>query len=94
MTMMPSPSPPPPAPPGVATVRTPAVHLDIQREVAAMLAGVGAGRTMAVLTVRTGRGINLAVAHKWNHQWSTELWVGKSGWDQPVAGGVAVAFSR
>lgn len=79
---------------GVAVVLTEAVHLDIQQEVATMLAGVAPGRTMAVFTIKTARGVNLAVAHKWDHAWSTHLWIGKSGWDQPVAGGVALAFSR
>ena len=80
---------------GVVTVPQSSVHLDIQRHVAQMLEGVPEGRTMAVVSILTDKGLNLAVAHKFNQAWSTALWVGKSGWDkEPLAGGVTVSFSR
>jgi hypothetical protein len=80
---------------GVVTVPARAVHIDIQQEVAAVLQGVEPGKTMAVLNLRTSRGVNLAIAHKFNDRWTTALWVGKSGWDQALPeGGITVAYSR
>ena len=79
---------------GVVTVPARAVHFDIQQQVATMLQGVAPGRTMAVLNIPTSKGINIAVAHKFNDHWSTALWIGKSGWDAPPEGALTVAFSR
>ena len=83
-----------PQPIGVITVPTTSVHLDIQEQVRKSLAGLPSGQTMAVLNVTTGKGINLAVAHKLNQHFEVVAYVGKSGWDQPVEGGVSVSFSR
>lgn len=83
-----------PAIPGVVTVPAKSIHIDIRREVAKVLEGVDPGETMAVLNVQTGRGINLALAHKFNDEWQVDLYVGKSGWQSPVEGGVTVSFSR
>jgi hypothetical protein len=80
--------------PGVVVVPAKAVHIDIQQEVATMLKGIEPGKTMAVLNVRTGAGVNLAVAHKFNERWQTQFWIGKAGWQQPIEGGVTVAYSR
>jgi hypothetical protein len=80
---------------GVVVVPTKAVHIDIVQEVATMLQGIEAGKTMAVLNIRTSKGVNIAVAHKFNQRWSTALWIGKSGWDEaPPEGGITVAYSR
>ena len=79
---------------GVVTVPTTSVHLDIQEQVRKSLAGLPEGRTMAVLNVTTQKGINLAIAHKLNDHFEVVGYIGKSGWDQPVEGGVAVAFAR
>lgn len=80
--------------PGVITVPGKSVHIDIQQEVATMLQGIEDGKTMAVLNVRTGAGVNLALAHKFNDRWQTQFWIGSKGWQQPIEGGVTVAYSR
>lgn len=86
---------------GVVTVPTQAVHIDIQDQVMKSLAGVGAGKTMAVVNVQTGKGMNLAIAHRetvedgfLKGEWTVATWVGKSGWNAPVVGGATVAWSR
>ena len=79
---------------GVITVPAKAVHLDIKAQVAKALEGVDKADTMAVVNVRTGAGINLAVAHKFNDEWDVALWVGKSGWQSPLEYGATVSFSR
>lgn len=79
---------------GVVRVPAKAVHIDIQKQVATLLAGVPQGQTMAVVNVVTGAGVNLAIAHKAGKHWTVGMYVGKSGWDQPIEGGASVAFSR
>ena len=79
---------------GVVTVPTTSVHLDIQEQVRKSLAGLPTGQTMAVLNVTTKSGVNLAVAHKFNEHFEVVSWIGKSGWQKPVEGGVSVSFSR
>ncbi|NBR87822.1 MAG: hypothetical protein EB141_12695 [Verrucomicrobia bacterium] len=79
---------------GVVTAAPQSVHLSIKEQVEAALQGVKEGRTMAILNVKTGSGLNLAVAHKFNDQWEVITYVGKSGWQKPIEGGVSVAFSR
>lgn len=82
---------------GVVTVPTMAIHESIQRHVTESLKGVEPGRTMAVLSIHTEKGVNLAIAHKFNDQWNAVLWVGKSGWDKPLSrpdGGVSISYSR
>jgi len=34
--------------------------------------------------------MNLAVAYKLDSGWSVGAYIGKSGWQQPIAGGVSV----
>jgi hypothetical protein len=80
--------------PGVVIVPPRAVHLDIKAQVAKALAGVDPGDTMAVLSVQTKAGFNLAVAHKFNDEWQVAAYIGKSGWQSPVEGGVSVSYSR
>lgn len=79
---------------GVVTVPAQSVHQSIKSQVDDALRGVKAGQTMAVLTVKTGSGANLAIAHKINEHFEVVSWVGKSGWQKPLEGGVSVAFSR
>ena len=83
---------------GVVTVPARDVHIDIQAEVAKSLKDVPDGKTMAILSLQTHAGGNLAVAHRFNKHWGVVAWVGKSGWDQPLkrsaAGGVSIAYSR
>lgn len=79
---------------GVVTVPAQSVHQSIKDQVDAALQGVKEGKTMAVLTVKTGAGANVAIAHKMGDDWSVALFVGKSGWQQPISGGVSIAFSR
>jgi len=84
--------------PGVATVSAQEapkrIAASIRSQVAKALLDVPAGRTMAVVSIQTGAGVNLALAHKFNNHWTAELYLGKSGWDQPVQGGALVTFSR
>ena len=86
---------------GVVTVPPEAVHIDIHDQVMKSLAGIKDGKTMAVVNVQTGRGMNLAVAHReqvaegiWKGSWTVATWIGKSGWSEPIAGGATVAWSR
>lgn len=85
--------------PGVVTMPPESVHQSIKAQVDAALAGVKAGRTMAILNVHTHKGVNLAVAHRFSDHFEVVAYVGKSGWDRPldtssVEGGVSVAYSR
>lgn len=79
---------------GVVTVAPQSVHQTIKAQVEDALRGVKEGKTMAVLNVKTGSGLNLAIAHKLNDHFEVVTWVGKSGWQKPIDGGVSVAFSR
>lgn len=79
---------------GVVQVPEQSVHQSIKSQVDAALQGVKAGKTMAILTVKTGTGANLAVAHKFNEHFEVVSWIGKSGWQSPVEGGVALTYSR
>lgn len=79
---------------GVVTVAPQSVHQSIKSQVDAALKGVKEGKTMAILTVKTGSGLNLAVAHKLNDHFEVVSWVGKSGWQKPIEGGVSVSYSR
>lgn len=87
---------------GVVTVPSESVHVSIRAQVDAALQGVKQGKTMAVLTVKTERGVNLAIAHRdaftsgllKDVEWQVVLYAGKSGWDRPVDGGVSVSFTR
>lgn len=79
---------------GVVTVAPQSVHQSIKAQVDNALQGVKEGKTMAILNVKTGSGLNLAVAHKLNENWEVISYVGKSGWQKPIDGGVSIAFSR
>lgn len=93
---------PPPGQQGVAVAAATAVSLDIHKLVADSLKNVPEGHTMAALSITTDRGVNLAIAHRdiveqgiLHGEWTTELWIGKSGWTSAVPeGGVQIMFSR
>jgi hypothetical protein len=80
----------PPAVPGVVIVPTSAVAKSIQQQAAEYLRLLPPETNGAVLTVETGAGFNLAVAHKSRGgRWGVTTWIGKSGWSEPVSGGVS-----
>lgn len=79
---------------GVVTVAPQSVHQSIRSQVDNALRGVKEGQTMAILTVKTGAGANLAVAHRIGEDWTVAAFVGKSGWQSPIEAGVSVSFSR
>lgn len=79
-----------PAVPGVVTVPQAAVALSIQQQAAEFLRMLPPEANGAVLNVETGKGFNLAVAHKSRGgRWGVTTWIGKSGWSEPVSGGVS-----
>lgn len=92
---------PPPGVPGVVVLPPPAVHLDIHTQVQKFLkAELKDGQTMAMLSLTTDQGLNLAIAHKekvtegfFEGDWIVESWIGKSGFDKPLAGGIQVMWS-
>jgi hypothetical protein len=79
---------------GVATVPPQSVHQSIKDQCDAALKGVKEGKTMAILNVKTGAGVNLAIAHKLGEHFEIVSYIGKSGWQKPMEDGVSVAFSR
>jgi hypothetical protein len=66
---------------------------DLQRQVQIELDKLAAGQSTAVLNVHTQKGVNLVVASRINSRMTATLWVGKSGWDQPVREGWEGAVS-
>jgi hypothetical protein len=88
-------------PRGVVVVPASVPHIDIHAEVQKFLkAELTDGQTMAILSLKTDTGLNLAIAHKekvadgfFEGDWIVEGWVGKSGWDKPLAGGIQVMWS-
>lgn len=75
--------------PGVATVfdiRN-TISADLERQVQLELDKLDPGMTTAALNVHTKRGVNIVVASRINDRLTATLWVGKSGWDQPVSEG-------
>lgn len=83
-----------PETPGVAVVPPQVVHFDIHEQVMQSLAGLPVNHTVAIVRLQTGSGINMAVAHKFDDNWTVEAFVGKTGWQRPVHGGAQVVFSR
>lgn len=76
--------------PGVVTVPTSVVAASIQAQALEYLRLLPPESNGAVLQIETGAGFNLAVAHKSKGgRWGVTTWVGKSGWAQPVSGGVS-----
>ena len=75
--------------PGVATVfdiRN-TISADLERQVQLELDKLDAGQTTVALNVHTQRGINVVIASRVNDKLTATLWIGKSGWDQPVTEG-------
>lgn len=71
------------------------IHQQIQDQVAKALGDIPPGRsTIAAVSVTTGAGINLAIAHKVDDKWKVAAWVGKSGWDKPIEGGASITFTQ
>ena len=92
---------PPLQSPGVVTVAPAKIHLDIHDQVQKFLkTEIKDGQTVAMLQVQTDRGANLVIAHKekvtdgfFEGDWVVESWIGKSGWDKPLEGGIQVVWS-
>ena len=78
---------------GVAVADPGVISASIQRQVAAALTAIPAGKRGALLAAVTERGVNLVVAHKVNDNWHVAAWLGKSGWDRPIEGGVATQLT-
>lgn len=75
--------------PGVATVfdvRN-TISADLERQVQLELDKLDAGQTTAALNVHTKRGVNIVIASRIGERLTATMWVGKSGWDQPVTEG-------
>lgn len=77
---------------GVAVVHQPEVSIaqSIQTAVKKSLGELPPDAKGAIVGVATARGVNIAVAYKLDKGWDVAAWVGKSGWDQPIEGGVVV----
>jgi hypothetical protein len=76
--------------PGVATVFDVknTISADLERQVALELDKAPPGTTTAALNVHTRRGVNLVIASRSESgKLTAALWVGKSGWDQPIKEG-------
>jgi len=90
-----------PPKPGVAVMPPSLIHLDIHEQVSKFLkTELKEGQTMVALSLQTDRGLNIAIAHKekvadgfFEGDWVVESWIGKSGWDKPLAGGIQVMWS-
>lgn len=77
---------------GVTIVHQPEVSIaaSIQNAVKKTLGDLPADAKGAIVGVATTKGLNIAVAYKLEKGWDVAAWVGKSGWDQPLEGGVVV----
>jgi hypothetical protein len=92
--------------PGVVVASPETVHVDIHDQVMKSLRrDVEPGHSLAMVSITTDRGVNLAFAHKeraengvFEGDWVVESYIGKSGWDQPLnkgwGGGVQVMWSK
>lgn len=86
----------PQALPGVAVLPFPVhnISADLDRAVAEELQKAKPGSTTVALNVRTEAGVNLVIASRSRDgHLSATLWIGKSGWTEPVAKGWAGAIS-
>lgn len=78
--------------PGPGVVFTPP-HLiadSIKAEVGRLLGTVPEDKHFVVVTVVTTTGANAAIAYRIDNRLQVGAWIGKSGWDRPVAGGAFV----
>lgn len=81
---------------GVAVLSAPqhTISEDLDRVVAEELAKANPGSTTVALNVRTSTGVNLVVATRSaGGHLAASLWIGKSGWTEPVNKGWAGAVS-
>lgn len=83
--------------PGVTTVFDikNTISSQLEHQVLVALEKANPGSTTVALNIETQKGINLAIATRSKDgHWTTGMWIGKSGWDQPVkegwAGGVSI----
>jgi len=83
--------------PGVATVFDVkhTISADLERQVLLEMEKAPPGATTLAFNIHTRTGINLAIVNRsTGGHVSTALWIGKSGWDQPIkegwAGGVSL----
>ena len=81
--------------PGVATVfdTKNIISADLERQVRLELDKLDVGQSTALLNVHTQKGVNLVVASRINDKLTATAWIGKSGWDQPIAQGWEGAVS-
>lgn len=77
---------------GVAVVTQPNISISasIREAVARELGALPDDAKGAIVGVATTKGMNLAVAYKLDSGWNVGAFIGKSGWDQPIEGGVLV----
>lgn len=77
---------------GVAVVTQPNISISasIRDAVARELGALPPDAKGAIVAVATTRGVNLAFAYKLDAGWNVAAYVGKSGWDRPIEGGVVV----
>jgi hypothetical protein len=83
--------------PGVATLPFPqhVISDDLEKAVQAELDKAAPGTITAAVNVHTQRGVNVVIATRnASGKLSAALWIGKSGWSEPVnagwAGGVSL----
>lgn len=77
---------------GVAVVTQPTISIaaSIHSAVAKTLGELPEDAKGAIVGVATEKGMNIAVAYKLEKGWSVAAYIGKSGWDRPIEGGVVV----
>ena len=77
-----------PGVPGVTLVPTSHIGDDLQRQVALELEKAPPGTVTAAVDVQTRTGVNLVIASRSaNGKLTAGMWIGKSGWDQPLKDG-------
>lgn len=79
--------------PGVALANPAQISASLKAHVAAVLAEVPPDKHTALVAVATDRGVNLALAVRrpiGPAEMEIAAWIGKSGWDQPLTGGVSL----
>lgn len=77
---------------GVAVVTQPSISIaaSIHSAVAKTLGELPPDAKGAIVAVATAKGVNLAVAWKLDKGWDVAAYIGKSGWESPIEGGVVV----
>lgn len=77
---------------GVSVVTQPTVSIasSIHSAVAKTLGDLPPDAKGAIVGVATAKGVNIAVAYKLEKGWDVAAWIGKSGWEAPIEGGVVI----